>query len=701
MVERMPGSKEECIPALQDQSTISASRLDNDGNGIGGQGSDRDTAYRELAAEALRESEKKYHDFFVNAPIGIFQRRMEGSYINFNTVLMEQFHCRTPEEFVTHYSDVSNRWAEPDKLKEFNELLLKNRTVRDFTVKSKLIDGTIKWFSLYAILDSSNAYFNGFTVDITERKRAEEELDHYREHLENLVKERTAELALAVAAADAANRAKSEFLANMNHEMRTPLNAVVGMTTMLLDTDLSDTQRRYAETINISSDNLLLLINNLLDISKIEEGFFELESYSFDLSKTVSNIIDMFTYSAAQKGLKLEVQIDPDVPLHLKGDAGRISQVLINLLGNAVKFTDDGIVTVHVTNDADSEQKTVLRCMVIDSGIGIPAEKQELIFRPFTQVDGSTTRKYGGTGLGLTICKKLVQLMGGEIGVESSEGSGATFWFTVVLEKQIEETGAERHITSALRASDAPSRSHIRLLLAEDDSINQQVAVSYLEKLGYSFDIADNGREALQALSERYYDLVLIDVMMPEIGGVEATLIIRDPESSVRNHAIPVIALTAKATIRDREICLAAGMNDFLTKPLRIDVLSMILAKWLPDSTRKDAYSGVAPGGLKEQFTADEAVLSLFMAKAPGYVAALQRSVAEGSAEGIQLHAHKLAGAAAAIGASAVAALAVELEELGTCNEIALAGQKLLPLVSVFESLLTAVQGIILRPRST
>lgn len=679
-----------------DLATRGSPVSDNTGMGdrlVGTQNATQDGVYLRRAEEALRESEKKYHDFFVNAPIGIFQRRLEGSYIDFNTVLMEQFQCSTPEQFVERYSDVSSRWAEPEKLAEFNKLLLRNKTVRDFNVKTRLIDGTIKWFSLYAILDSSNEYFNGFTVDITERKRAEEELDHYREHLENLVKERTAELALAVAAADAANRAKSEFLANMNHEMRTPLNAVVGMTTMLLDTELNATQRRYVETINYSSDNLLLLINNLLDISKIEEGCLELESHSFDLSEVVSKIMDMFTYSAAQKGLRLELQMESDVPRKLKGDAGRISQVLINLLGNAVKFTDGGSVIFRIMKISDLVQKAVLKFMVIDNGIGIPVEKQDMIFKPFTQVDGSVTRKYGGTGLGLTICKQLVQLLGGEIGVESAEGSGSTFWFTATLDKQAVENSDRQAVTPEISGAVAAAGAGRHLLLVDDDSINQQVAASYLEKLGYSFDIAENGREALQALSDRDYHLVLIDVMMPEIGGVEATAIIRDPESSVRNHAVPVIALTAKATMRDREICLAAGMNDFLTKPLRMDVLNTVLAKWLPGQSHNDQGSSVCQNnGMQEQFCDDEAVISLFIAKAPGYLAALQKSVDQGNVGDVQIYAHKLAGAAAAIGAAEVAKIAIELETLGACNEIILLGRKQLQLGNAFQNLLAVLK---------
>lgn len=644
-----------------------------------------------LTAESLQETARKYHDIFINAPIGIFQRRLDGSYPNFNNVLMEQFQCRTPEEFIANYSDVTKRWAEPDKLKEFNELLLINKTVRDLNVKTQLRDGTIKWFSLYAILDSSNSYFNGFAVDITERKRAEEELDHYRAHLENLVQERTAELARAVTAADSANHAKSEFLANMSHEMRTPLNAVIGMSSMLQDTDLNITQRRYVETINNSSDNLLLLINNILDIAKIEEGKLELEPALFDLADTVSKIITMFSYGASQKGLQLELRLDTDVPLHLKGDNGCLSQIIVNLLGNAVKFSDKGFVRLHISKDAEDEHHASLRFTVIDSGIGIAADKLERIFEPFTQVDGSITRKYGGTGLGLTISKKLVNLMGGEIGVESSEGTGTTFWFTLPLEKQTTENILEQAVTAkrllpAVLKTTVPPRHHV--LLVEDDPINQQVAISYVEKLGYSCDIVENGRQALQALTDGDYDLVLMDFMMTEMGGLEATSIIRNPESLVRNHAIPIIALTARATVGDRESCIAAGMNDYLSKPLRIKELAEILTTWLPGSPPIEEYAAVPATVMQEQLADDQELIELFVSEVPAYVAALRRSVAEDNAAGVQHHAHKLVGAARTIGAKDIAVIGTELEELGIRNEMAQAGQKLQHLSDAFQRLM-------------
>jgi two-component system, sensor histidine kinase and response regulator len=788
-----------------------------------------DVTERRLTEQSLKSSEDRFSNLVENAPLGISLTALDGTVIGVNKAMLDMYHCRSKEEFIN--LGVAGRYFNPQDRKHLIDQLEKGGIVRDLEIQLKRPDLTSFWGSLSAIAQEYKPQARGLITiveDITERKSSEIALKQ------------------AKIAAEAATQAKSDFLAIMSHEIRTPMNGVIGMTGLLADTPLNAEQRDYVETIKYSGEALMTIINDILDFSKVEAGKVEIEKMDFDLRSAIENMNDVLGVRAREKGLEYAWLLEQNVPTRLVGDPGHLRQILINLIGNAIKFTAAGNVVLSVGLIAESQSAVKVRFEIRDTGIGIPADKIGALFQPFTQVDTSTVRKFGGTGLGLSISKRLVELMGGQIGVESVAGKGSTFWFTVNLEKQVSapatleqvlrdiyglrvlgvddnptnrkvleqmlrswgcrvevvenaalalsalhaavssgdpfkvaildilmpeidgnmlgrmikatpqlkdtiliawsssnkagepdelaKAGFEQYLAKPIKQlqlynaivrcltkndgllkpsrplepvinAPPPEIRKMRILLAEDNAVNQKVAVAMLTRIGCYTDVAANGLEVLKALENIPYDLVLMDVHMPEMDGLEATRRIRDPQSPVRDHSIPVVAMTASAMKEDRDHCLKAGMNDFVSKPVNPAELTRVLKQFSDQlEALKTPPAEAAPPSpsavfdrtlLLERVGGDESIfieiLQVFVDDTPLRIQEMREAILKQDLANLRRAAHTVKGASANVGGAALQAAAFELETAASKGDIGSAPAQLATIISEFEKLRKAI----------
>ncbi|HVQ36923.1 MAG TPA: response regulator, partial [Pyrinomonadaceae bacterium] len=790
-------------------------------------GTMRDITVRRLQEQALRKSEEDLRQLADAMPQIVWTSNPDGALDYYNQRWLD-YTGMTLEETkgwgwrpILHPEDLAlclEAWGESVRTGEAYEIKYRFK---------RASDGAYRWHlgRASAIRDEHGQIIKWFgtATDIDDAKRTEEALELSHAQLETRVEQRTAELQEARNVALESTRLKSEFLANMSHEIRTPMNGVIGMTGLLLDSDLDDDQRDCAETIRTSGEALLTIINDILDFSKIEAGRLQFDIVDFDLRNAVEGTVEMLAERAREKRIEFASFVHSNAPTALRGDPGRLRQVLTNLTGNALKFTEHGEVVVSAEKKAENDTSVMIRFSVKDSGIGISEETQKRLFQAFTQADGSTTRKYGGTGLGLSISKQLVQLMGGEIGVTSVPGQGSTFWFTARFDKQPQETiQTLRHVESleklrvlivddndtnlkilthqlnswgmiptaarsgaqaldllrsgapqglaydlaildllmpgmdglqlaetitsdpeirrmplvlltsagelgdvvrpsnaaiaaylskpvrqsqlydclisvmsnsaggeTLKVSSATTKhtlqdtkkmSHKLILLAEDNVVNQKVAVRQLQKLGYRADAVANGREAIEALNRIPYDLVFMDCQMPEMDGYEATAEIRRQQGRVR--LTPIVAMTAHALEGDRQKCIAVGMDDYITKPVKVEELSRVLKAWLSESQPEPVPVPVvsdsppvdlsrmheAMGDEPEEFSE---LLNLYLETMSNNLGRLADALKCGDHKEVELIAHNGGGTSANCGMSAIVDSLRELERAGREGQLA------------------------------
>ena len=531
----------------------------------------------------LANSEMQLRTIIENEPECVKVLAPDGNLLQMNRAGLDMIEAESLDQVrgqaLTNIVSAEHRVA----FANLNERVIRGESgVLEFEITG--LKGGHRWLETHAVplRDASGSITGllGVSRDITDKKVALDELEQHRHNLAEMVSVRTTELSIAKEAAEAANKAKSTFLANMSHELRTPMNAIMGMTDLALRKATDPKLRDQLGKITQASQHLLHVINDILDISKIEAERLTLEQVSFKLGQVLENLMSLIGHKADEKGLKLQIDLAPDVThLSLVGDPLRLGQILLNFTSNAVKFTERGSVTIQVHVVEETPSDVLLRFAVQDTGIGISVEDQKRLFNAFEQADGSTTRKYGGTGLGLAISKRLIKMMGGDVGVDSQADSGSTFWFTVRLGKVTNAVPPEpTFATESAEARLKASFSGTHILLVEDEPINQEVSRGLLEDAYLSVDLAEDGVQALEMAKRNRYALILMDMQMPNMNGVDATRAIR---MESLNRDTPILAMTANAFDEDRQVCLDAGMDDHIGKPVDPEMLYQTLLAWL------------------------------------------------------------------------------------------------------------------------
>jgi PAS domain S-box-containing protein len=670
---------------------------------------ERETAGRRRAEEALRESEERFRGTFENAAVGIAHIDAESRCLRANRKMCEllgypdaELVGKTVPE-LTYSDDLAHNLSLFGALMR-GELPTFAMEKRFFQEDGSIIS-TYLTVSLQRDAAGEPAYAIAMVQDISELKRMEDELRQAKE------------------TAEAANRAKDEFLANVSHEIRTPMNAILGMTELALDTPLADDQRGYLRTVMSAADNLLGILNDLLDFAKIEAGRLELDTGNFSLRSALGDALRTLAIRADEKGLELLSRVQPEVPDALVGDASRLRQVLLNLVGNAIKFTEQGEVVVRVEVDGELEHGGAvgLQFAVTDTGIGIPADRQAAIFRAFEQEDTSTTRKYGGTGLGLTIAARLAGLMGGAVSVESQPGRGSTFTFTTRFGRQEQPSvpaiqparqdepleamhrltrRADAHAPAVGWAVPArePGSGALSILVAEDNDFNAQLVEQLLVRQGHRIRLASNGREALDLATEVHLDVILLDLHMPELDGFQVVRAIRERERVAGGH-LPVIALTARSRSEDRERCLAAGMDEFLTKPIRAADLWAAIDRVAPPRPRDDRTDRglIDPRVLLAACGGDthilERICGALRARLPDHVSMVEDALGAGDAPRLREAAHRLCGIVAAFSTSA-RAVASDVEDHAAAGRLEQARPLVKQLATMGRDLMRLLDGL-------